>query len=230
MNRLIWRWAIVSLASAIISIAGNTSKVIADTSTSSNADYTFLVTPDWRNCSQISTDYQEVFAFETLNFHINICQKDDLYFYSGETKQSNRSSIFIPAYPLENGQGFQANNGNLTYLVLVPFANPTSSKSDALKRTEAILTIKRNGQLVSVESSLNKYCDQSEIAIIPDGMELESQNSNQVAIVPIQQDLGFDISSLNSNDRLLSPEIFHSNSQFDFYRVDNELRLLATCN
>ena len=230
MNKLRWRWAVVSLASAIVSILCDQNKAIANTSASSEADYTFLVTSDWRNCSQISADYQEVFAFETLNYHVNICQKDNLYFYSGETKQSNRSSIFIPASPLENGRGFQANNGNLTYLVLVPYANPTNSTSDVLELTEAILTIKRNGQLVSLESSLNKYCYQSETAIALDDMELESQSPGQIAIVPRSQDLGFDILSLSHSNRLLPSEIFNSDSQFDFYRVDDELRLLATCN
>ena len=208
MNRLIWRWAIVSLASATMSIACEKSQAIADTRASSDADYTFLVTSDWRNCAQISADYQEVFAFETVNFHINICQKEDLYFYSGETKHGDSSSIFIPAYPLENGRGFQAGNGNLTYLVLVPFANPTSPKSDVQELKEAILTIKRNGQLVSVESSLDKYCHQSETAIAFDTIESKPHNSNQVATIPQKQDIGFEISSFSHSDRLLPAEIF----------------------
>jgi hypothetical protein len=195
-----------------------------------------LTTSDWYDCQQLGAEYQEVYAFETASFYINICQKDNVYFYSGEAKQSDQSSIFIPAYPLENQQGFQAVNGNLSYLVLLPFEESTNFKSSPLKPAEAILTIRRNGQLVAVESSLNKYCHQSETAIKNlgesliafDNIQLESQNSLQIANVR-QQDLGWDLSSIKHYEPLPA-EIFQSNSRFDFDRIGDELRRLTTCN
>ncbi|MGL5943770.1 MAG: hypothetical protein ACRC2S_26070 [Waterburya sp.] len=204
---------------------------------SADADYNFLVTSDWYSCQQLGAEYQEVYAFETASFYINICQKDNVYFYSGEAKQSDQNSIFIPAFPLKNQQGFQAVNGNLSYLVLLPFQESTDLKSSPLKPAEAILTIKRNGQLVAVESSLNKYCNQSETAnkrldenlIAFDNIELESQNSLQIATVSQQQDLGWDLPSIKHNEPLPA-EIFQSNSRFDFYQIDGELLRLTTCS
>lgn len=238
MNKLILRWTIVSVALGSMAAISEEKKAISDTLASEDADYTFLITSDWRNCSQISAAYQEVYAFETANFYINICQKGNRYFYSGEAKQSDNSSIFIPAYPLENGRGFQATNGNVSYLVLVPFGNQISPQADSLEPAEAILTIKRNEQLISVESSLNKYCHRSETTIALDNIELQLGNSYRVATITPKQDIGFDLSSTSSDGRVAYPsgnrlfpaEIFHSNSRFDFYRVGGELHRLTTCN
>ena len=191
----------------------------------SDADYSFLIDSDWHNCQEISPDYEAVYAFETDSFYVNICQKDDAYFYSGEAKQSDRNSIFIPATPLDNHRGFQANNGNVSYVVVLPFAEDDPKFTDT-EPAEAILTIRRNERLVSVESSLNKYCHQSE-AIAYTDIKLNSQNYHQLATVP-QQDIGWDISS-SELKKALPIEIFNSDSRFDFYRIDGKLHRLATC-
>lgn len=116
------------------------SLVTADTS---NVDYLFLVDPDRQSCQQMGTNYQEVKAFETLNYRIHICQKDKNYYYLGETKVAGiDKTIFLPANALESGDIYQASNGNITYIVSV-------------LPNEALLTIERNGALVLVESSLN---------------------------------------------------------------------------
>ena len=200
---------------------------IADVWASSDADYTFITTSDWHTCQQIGTAYQEVYAFETTSFYINICQKDQDYFYSGEAKQSNHNSIFIPAYPLEDNRGFQAENGNVDYVVILPFDNQNSLESSAREPEEAILTIKRNGQLVSVQSSLTKYCHQSKKAIA-DKLKLNPQSYNQLATIPLQE-VAWDFSSTNPR-QLLPTELFHSNSHFEFYRIGGELYRLTTCN
>lgn len=210
---------------------GTSSTVFA----SSDADYSFMISSDWHNCQQINSDYQEVYAFETASFYINICQKEDLYFYSGEAKQSDkpedilslRNSIFIPASPLEDHRGFYAENGNVSYVVVLPFSKQTKLQSSTNDPTEAILTIKRNGQLVSVESSLHKYCDESD-AIALDNINLNSLNYNQLATIPEKQDIGWDLSA--EKPRILPTEIFNSNSHFDFYRIDGKLHQLTTCN
>lgn len=217
------------------------SMAIADILASTDADYSFMTTLDWHNCQQIGTEYREVYAFETNSFFINICQKDDSYFYSVEAKQSNQSSVFIPAHPLKNNQGFRARNGNLSYLVLLPFG---SSKTHHLspEPTEAILTIKRNGQLASVESSLNKYCHQSEDAIaqLKDSVvafdSIELQKSDQIDILPQYQNFGSNLSLANQEnedqadqEKFFLPETFESGSRFDFYLIGGELHRLTTC-
>ncbi|NJK55944.1 MAG: hypothetical protein HC939_08065 [Pleurocapsa sp. SU_5_0] len=200
---------------------------IADVQATSDADYKFLINSNWRSCQQISADYREVYAFETSSFYVNICQKDDIYFYSGEAKQSDNSSIFMTATPLEHNRGFQAKNGNVSYVVILPFLENRRLEPSHLDPEEAILTIKRNDRLVAVESSLNKYCHQSN-AIAFDNIKL-NHGLNQLATIPQQQDISKDLLSSQSED-FLPAEIFHSNSRFDFYRIDGEIHRLVTCN
>ena len=206
------------------------SLTIKSASASSDADYSFTVDFDRYDCQQIDSTYQAVYAFETANFYVNICQKGNAYFYSGEAKQGNLSSIFIPAHPLKNGSGFEAKNGNVSYLVILPFSQKNTINLSTSDRSEAILTIKRNDRLVSIESSLNKYCHQSETATVWDNIELQPHNSNQVATVPQHQDVNAQFSLAKQADLLLPTEIFHSNSRFDFYRIGGELHRLTTCN
>ena len=190
---------------------------------SSDADYNFSLDSDWHNCQQINADYQEVYAFETPSFYVNICQKNDVYFYSGEAKQSHANSIFISAIPLEDKRGFLAQNGNVSYTVILPFAQD-SLESSPLNRGEAILTIKRNESLVSVESSLTKYC-QSADAIAFDEMKLNSApSSDRVATIPGQQDIGSDLLPATNSERQ-----FAADSRFDFYRLNGKLHRLMTC-
>ena len=219
---------------AISSLAGTFNVVvnfvaIPDVLASSDADYSFTVIADWQDCQQIDREYQAVYAFETKNFYINICQRDNTYFYSGQSKQRDRSSIFIPAYPLDNGSSFRADNGNVSYLVVLPFVKLDNIDSSVSRPSEAILTIKRNNKLVSIESSLNKYCHQSDSTIVWDTIELEPENSNHVAAVPQHHDISIEFST-HQSDRLLPAETFNSESRFDFYRIGGELHRLTTCN
>lgn len=216
-------------ASAIVTMALQ-SAIAFDAVASTDADYNFTIAPDWHDCQQINIAYQAVYAFETASFYVNICQKDNNYFYSGEAKQSDNSSIFIPAYPLENGTGFRAENGNVSYLVLLPLNKHDDLRSSDSEPTEAILTIKRNNQLISVESSLDKYCHQSQTSVAWDTIELQSHDANQLATIPQQRDVGLEFSIAEQSDRLLSQEIFNSDSRFDFYRIGGELHRLTTCN
>ncbi|PSB12644.1 hypothetical protein C7B62_00725 [Pleurocapsa sp. CCALA 161] len=218
----------INCVSAVGIIIGFNLGAIANAEATSDADYKFLINSNWRSCQQISTDYQEVYAFETSSFYVNICQKDDIYFYSGEAKQSDNSSIFMTATPLEHNRGFQAKNGNVSYVVILPFPENDRLEPSNLDPEEAILTIKRNDRLVAVESSLNKYCHQSE-AIAFDNIKL-NQGLNQLATISQQQDTSKDLLSRQPENFLPADEIFHSNSRFDFYRIDGELHRLVTCN
>ena len=215
---------IISIANLVLHLL-----TISNASASSDADYSFTVDFDRYDCQQINSAYQAVYAFETANFYVNICQKGNAYFYSGEAKHSNLSSIFIPAHPLENGSGFEAKNGNVSYLVILPFSQNIINFSTS-DRSEAILTIKRNDRLVSIESSLSKYCHQSETSIVWDNIEVQPHDSSQVATVPLHQDVNSSSSLAAKADLLLPTEIFNSDSRFDFYRLGGELHRLTTCN
>lgn len=197
---------------------------------SSDADYSFVMTSDWHDCQQIDPDYQAVYAFETASFYVNICQKGENYFYSGEAKQSDNNSIFITAHPLENGSGFQAQNGNLSYLVLVPFGKHNNRPNNTFEPAEAVLTIKRNDRLVSVESSLNKYCHNSKTTTAWDKIELQPHNSSHLATVTQHKDVGVELPIIYEGDRLLPAKTFDSESRFDFYRIGGELHRLTTCD
>lgn len=217
----------INCVSAVGIMIGFHLGAIANVQATSDADYKFLINSDWHNCQQIGTEYQEVYAFETPSFYVNICQKDNVYFYSGEAKQSDNNSIFMTATPLEHNRGFQAKNGNVSYVVILPFPEKQNLESSNNDPEEAILTIKRNDRLVAVESSLNKYCHQSD-AIAFDNIML-NHGLNQLAIIPQQQDISQDLLA-SQPEKFLPAEIFHSNSRFDFYRIDGELHRLVTCN
>ena len=215
------------------------SEAIASTLASSDADYSFAISSEQHDCQQIGSDYQAVYAFETASFYVNICQKGDAFFYSGEAKQGEeylngignlRSSIFIPAYPLENGNGFRAENGNVSYWIILPFTQENHLNLNASQSAEAILTIKRNDRLVSIESSLNKYCHQPDSTIVWDTIELQPRNSHHLATIPQSHDVGLEFSGIPRSDRPISEEVFSSNSRFDFYQIGGELHRLTTCD
>ncbi|MEM7595045.1 MAG: hypothetical protein AAF383_26690 [Cyanobacteria bacterium P01_A01_bin.83] len=228
-NRLRLKYAAAGIMMVAVNLAKET-----NVSATSDADYSFVISSDWHTCQQINTEYQEVYAFETASFYINICQKDDVYFYSGEAKPRDRkngntapsNSIFMTAEPLDNYRGFQAKNGNVSYLVILPFA--ATSQSSTLNPGEAILTIKRNGQLVSVESSLSKYCAHpQEIAF--EQVNLNFYGFNQFLTV-VQEPKSERKPVSVTVENPLSAETFKFDSHFEFYRIDGKLHRLATCN
>ncbi len=208
-------------------------RAIAKNPNASGADYLFMVTSDWHNCKEIGTEYQEVYAFETISFYVNICQKGDRYFYSSEAKQEGVGSIFIPAYPLENNKGYQADNGNLSYLVLLPFTHKIGNEPIANLPSEAILTIERNNRMVLLESSLTKYCQQSDYPIAFDPKNRTENNSDRsrVTILP-QLDGGEDLLFKNyiDNSYSLWEQPLNPERRFDFYTVEGELHFLTTCS
>ncbi len=185
-------------------------RAIADTITASETDYIFLVTPDWHNCQQIGSAYQEVYAFETPSFYVNICHNGDRFFYSGEAKQGNINSIFLPAYPLKNGRGYQADNGNISYLILVPNSTKINPQS-----TEKLLAVERNGQTVLVESALKpaNSCIQLNYPLALNTQENLNYDLNQLGTIPAQLNLNNKSSNYKLN---LSSEIFSLNSRFSF--------------
>ena len=220
-NQIQVQCAITAISTVALIVGFNTTEAFAN-----GADYRFLIDSDWQNCQQISPTYREVYAFETKSFYINICQQDNLYFYSGEAKQSDLSSVFLPAYPLKDHRGFEAENGNVSYVVVLPFSDRNFAPD---LPEEAILTIKRNGRLVSVESSLNKYCQRLPIAIAPAEIEPNLDNSDRLATIPLQQDIAWNSLEIEPIN-IQSMKVFDPNSRFDFYRLDGKIHRLTTCN
>lgn len=149
-----------------------TYSVLADTS---SADYIFLLDSSRQSCQQIGETYQEVRAFETDSFYINICQKDNNYYYLGEAKTGNIDTIFIPANALEPGEMYRANNGNVAYLVTI-------------LPNEEILTIERNGAQIAIENSLDNI---DNLCLDPD------------ELLPIQEKIASQIYSLMSDARII---------------------------
>lgn len=225
------------VAAGMVILVVNLVGEAVEVSASSDADYSFIIDSDWHTCQQLNPEYQDVYAFETPSYHINICQQDQMYFYAGEAKQNDRqdssktlqNSIFMPAEPLENYRGFQAVNGNVTYLVLLPFSAPTEPSTN--HPGEAILTIRRNGQLVSVESSLEKYCDRSKAIAFEaiDSINLNLQDVNQLATTS-QPAQSSEQLFLSPSHKLSATTNFNSNARFDFYYIDGKLHRLTTCD
>ena len=237
-KKLSMKWREIYQVGVILVFIASPLEAIASNLTSSDADYSFAISSDWQDCQQVGSDYQAVYAFETPSFYVNICQKEDAFFYLGEAKQGEeylngignlRSSIFIPAYPLENSNGFRAENGNVSYWIILPFTQQNSLNADVSKPAEAVLTIKRNNRLISIESSLNKYCHQPNSAIVWETIELQPRHSHHLATIPQNQDVGLEFSGIPRSDRPISEEVFSSNSNFDFYRIGGELHRLTTC-
>lgn len=138
----------------------------ADTVSASSADYSFLVTADWRNCNQMGIDYAEVYAFETPSYYINICRQGDRFFYSGEAKQGYINFIFLPAYLLEDGHTYRADNGNLSYFI-------------AMTSSGGMVSVEQNGHQIALERSLslsqNCYQADKQIGLISTQLGSDSQ-------------------------------------------------------
>ena len=117
----------------------------AATADTSSTDYLFLLDSNQQTCQQMGQTYQQIKAFETANFYVNICQKEDKYYYLGEAKAGVINTIFLPANLIADNKTYQANNGNLSYTVKI-------------LAEEATLTIERNGVLVAVENSQSQTC------------------------------------------------------------------------
>jgi len=135
------------LAIAILTKVLIAHSALADTS---SVDYIFLLNNEQPTCQQIGKNYLEVRAFETENFYINVCRKDNQYYYLGEGKTGKRNTIFLPANSLSIGdlslgEMYRAHNGNVAYIV-------------SILPHQAVLTIERNGEQIAVESTEINQC------------------------------------------------------------------------
>ncbi|HHP7230243.1 MAG TPA: hypothetical protein ACFCUY_05215 [Xenococcaceae cyanobacterium] len=136
MNSKFWS-SILAITATI-----TTFPAFADTS---STDYRFIIDQVGHNCKSLGDTYQEIITFETASFYVNLCQKGTQYFYAGTAKNNSLEAIFIPAYATEQLNIYQADNGNISYIVQIT-------------PTETILRIKRNGNIVIEENSLALKC------------------------------------------------------------------------
>lgn len=77
----------------------------------------FLLAQNLSFCQQLRKDYQEVHAFETQNFYINVCRHKQKYYYHRKSKQNPNHSLLLPANTILNGIMFRAIDRGKTYLV-----------------------------------------------------------------------------------------------------------------
>lgn len=68
-------------------------------------------------CQSIGTDYQEFYNFETLNYKIGICYKNEKWFYYRQSKSNPNNSLFLPAQVVFGGDFFRAKYKKVTYFV-----------------------------------------------------------------------------------------------------------------
>lgn len=68
-------------------------------------------------CQQVETNYTEVYAFETQNYYIGICQLEDNFFYYRLSKNGEEDELVIPAQAVFGNGIFQATKNKVTYFV-----------------------------------------------------------------------------------------------------------------
>lgn len=138
MNNILWSILLVGAATGVTfpALAGN-----------SSTDYSFIVDRLWYGCQHFGKTYQDISTFETANFYVNLCQKGNQYFYLGTAKNKSVKSNFIPAYATNELNTYQADNGNVSYIV-------------EIKSTEPTLIVQRNGKTVIVETAFSPNCPQ----------------------------------------------------------------------
>ena len=68
-------------------------------------------------CGSLGEDYQEFYNFETRNYNISICFKDEQWFYYREAKSNPGKALVLPATIVFGGDVFKAVDGRTTYFV-----------------------------------------------------------------------------------------------------------------
>ena len=106
------------MAGLILSLAGM-SKQVADACQIISKDnkQPLLISQNLSFCEQLEKGYQEVHAFETQNFYINVCRHQQKYYYHRKSKHNPDHSVLLPANSILDGNMFQAIDRGKTYIV-----------------------------------------------------------------------------------------------------------------
>lgn len=87
----------------------------------------------WRLCRQLGEGYQEIYAFPTPSYYINICELNGEFYYIGQSRQT-ANALQLPARPISRGTFF-AERGSFNYAV-----NDLRDKLDSPNQFELIVT------------------------------------------------------------------------------------------
>ena len=103
----------------VLGLTGGISKQLAYACPIANKDDNsrLLIAQNSNFCQQMAEGYQEVYAFETQNFYINICRYNQKFYYYRKSKQNPNNTLFLPANNILNGNVFQAIDRGKTYIV-----------------------------------------------------------------------------------------------------------------
>jgi hypothetical protein len=195
---------------------------IAQTVSNSQTDHLFLITQDWRVCTSLGKEYEEIEAFETENFYVNLCRKGDRYFYIGEDKTSQINSIFLPAYT-DDQQNYRADNGNLSYLITL---NPNQDT----------LAVEQNGHQIDIEQSITKYCSAQHNSL---SLKFESKpnyNSTKMSISSDRLPLPFSLLDRKEHFDFQQQQISYFNQTSSnqnnsvLYRLENQPSSSLSCS
>lgn len=113
-----------------------------NTNIDSNFDSPLLLVQNPPVCQEVSSEYQQIYAFETASFYINICQLEQNYFYYRQSKSNSGDALLIPARIVFGGAVFEAVDGKTTYFVGTDYNGYYSS-------------VMRNNDEIIVEPEIN---------------------------------------------------------------------------
>ena len=106
------------IAGAILSLAGMSKQAVDACQIASKENKPqLLIAQNLSFCQQLEKGYQEVHAFETQNFYINVCRHQQKYYYHRKSKHNPNHSVLLPASSLLDGNMFQASDRGKTYIV-----------------------------------------------------------------------------------------------------------------
>lgn len=110
-------WKKIALITTVfLSLAGLSRRAaIADQFSQWQQRSPLLLAQSWRVCQQLGNYFQEVYAFETQNYYINICRQGQEFYYHRQSKSAPDQAILLPATRVFGGNIYQAVDGKITY-------------------------------------------------------------------------------------------------------------------
>jgi hypothetical protein len=113
-----WRKNTSLLIIIVLSLAGLAKRAaIAESFSRMQERLPLVVAQNWRACQRMGENIEEIHAFETQNYYINICRQEQQYFYYRQSKSNSDSFIWLPAQKVFDGKIYQAIGSNITYFV-----------------------------------------------------------------------------------------------------------------
>ncbi|MBE9170262.1 hypothetical protein IQ238_23005 [Pleurocapsales cyanobacterium LEGE 06147] len=110
-------WEKIALITAVfLSLAGLSRRAaIADQFSQLQHRSPLLLAQSWRVCQQLGNSFEEIYAFETQNYYINICRRGQEFYYYRQSKSAPERAVLLPAERVFGGNIYQAVDGKITY-------------------------------------------------------------------------------------------------------------------